>query len=110
MHFAHLQRASIVAKVLIVCIRGYQRIFSGAWGGRCIYTPSCSQYGIEALRRFGALRGTVVLLFRIIRCVPRFYSGGADPLRESYTLRELVRSLRPKRASVESASAEQQKG
>jgi len=94
-----------MATALIVCIRIYQKMLSGVWGARCIYTPSCSQYGIEALHRFGVVRGTLVLFFRIIRCVPRLYAGGADPLKESYTLRELVWSLRPTRASAEDASA-----
>ena len=45
----------------------------------CIYTPTCSQYAIEALQKYGALKGTWLACKRILRCHP-FAEGGYDPV------------------------------
>lgn len=47
----------------------------------CKYYPTCSQYGLEAIERFGALKGSGLALWRILRCNP-FSSGGYDPVPE----------------------------
>lgn len=46
---------------------------------RCIFTPTCSDYGIEAIEKYGAFKGGLLTLWRIIRCNP-FSSGGYDPV------------------------------
>lgn len=46
----------------------------------CKYTPTCSEYGIEALTKFGALKGSVLTFLRVIRCNP-FSKGGYDPVK-----------------------------
>jgi putative membrane protein insertion efficiency factor len=45
----------------------------------CIYTPTCSLYAIEALEKYGAVKGTYLAVRRILRCHP-FHKGGYDPV------------------------------
>lgn len=66
---------SIVAGV----IRAYQRFISPAFGSRCKYYPSCSEYALQAVRRFGILRGAVLAGWRLMRCNP-WSHGGFDPV------------------------------
>lgn len=95
MRFGHFRRVAPFGRCAVALIRFYQKWLSGAWGARCIYTPSCSEYGAEAIMRFGLLRGLVALFFRVIRCVPRFYVGGDDPLIERFSVVALLRKLKP---------------
>ncbi|MGE5186641.1 MAG: membrane protein insertion efficiency factor YidD [Acidobacteriota bacterium] len=59
-------------------IHVYQHTLAHVIGGRCRYTPSCSQYGLACMRQHGAMRGTYYTVRRIARCRP-FYPGGYDP-------------------------------
>jgi len=70
---------SILARILILMIRGYQVTFSPLLPSACRYTPSCSRYAVEAIERHGALRGTWMGARRILRCHP-FHAGGYDPV------------------------------
>jgi len=65
--------------VLIFLIRGYQRFLSPILPPRCRFQPTCSAYAIEAIQKKGALRGTLLALWRILRCNP-FCRGGDDPV------------------------------
>lgn len=47
--------------------------------GTCIYTPTCSQYAIEAIQKYGACKGGIMAIWRILRCNP-FAKGGYDPV------------------------------
>lgn len=58
-------------------IRLYQRTLSGAFGRRCRYYPTCSEYARVAIREFGPVRGTVLAGWRLLRCNP-FTPGGVD--------------------------------
>ena len=60
-------------------IRGYQIIVSPMLPPSCRFTPSCSQYALEAVRRYGALRGSWLAVRRLTRCHP-FHPGGFDPV------------------------------
>lgn len=62
-------------------IRVYQRLISPALGSRCKYYPSCSQYGVDAIARFGILRGVVLAAWRLLRCNP-WSDGGFDPVEQ----------------------------
>ena len=68
------------AKLLVVwTIRGYQRFISPALPRSCKYYPSCSQYAIDAVSRYGVARGVVLAGWRLLRCNPFSY-GGYDPV------------------------------
>jgi len=66
-----------VTGLLIAPIRAYQRFVSPMFGRRCKYHPTCSEYAVEAVRRFGPLRGTVLATWRLLRCNP-WSRGGVD--------------------------------
>jgi hypothetical protein len=68
-----------MAKILIGLIRGYQLIISPLMGANCRFHPTCSQYMIEAITRFGTIRGFWLGLRRLSRCHP-WHEGGLDPI------------------------------
>ena len=60
-------------------IRGYQRLVSPALPPSCRFSPSCSRYSLEAVQRYGVVRGGWMGLRRLLRCHP-FHPGGYDPV------------------------------
>lgn len=64
---------------LIVCIRGYQLIISPFIGQNCRYLPTCSEYAIECLKKFGIIKGTFLSLKRMSKCHP-WGNHGYDPV------------------------------
>jgi putative membrane protein insertion efficiency factor len=66
-------------RVAIAPIRFYMRVISPALPRRCKYEPTCSLYAVQAIRRFGILRGLVLAAWRLLRCNP-FSLGGFDPV------------------------------
>ena len=64
--------------MLLGLIRAYRVTLSGVLGGQCRFEPSCSAYAAEAIRARGALAGSGLGLWRILRCHP-FSRGGVDP-------------------------------
>lgn len=71
-----------LAKLLIFLIKCYQIGVSPLLGPRCCYYPSCSNYAITAINRFGFAIGGWLTLKRVIKCHP-FSPGGHDPVPES---------------------------
>ena len=77
----------MLTPVLLRLIRLYQRTLSPDHGvmkerypyGYCRFYPSCSEYGYQAIERFGALKGAWIALLRVLRCNP-WNPGGPDPL------------------------------
>lgn len=59
---------------LLFLIRFYQRFISPAFPRRCRFSPTCSQYALEAIGRYGALKGGYLAFRRLLRCNP-FYKG-----------------------------------
>jgi len=70
---------SILARVAVLMIRGYQVTISPLLPSACRYQPSCSAYTLEAVERYGAMRGGWMGMRRILRCHP-FARGGYDPV------------------------------
>ncbi|MBE6806232.1 MAG: membrane protein insertion efficiency factor YidD [Ruminococcaceae bacterium] len=68
-----------MSKILIGAVKLYQKCISPYFPGCCRFTPTCSNYAIEALRVHGALKGTALAVWRILRCNP-FCRGGYDPV------------------------------
>jgi len=66
-------------RALVLLIRGYQIAISPALPPSCRFTPTCSQYAIEAISRYGALKGAWLAARRLSRCHP-FHPGGPDPV------------------------------
>ena len=69
--------------ILLGLIEGYRRFISPLLPSSCRYIPTCSQYAMEAIRRYGAWRGLLLGARRILRCNP-FMSGGYDPVPDDW--------------------------
>jgi hypothetical protein len=66
-------------QILIGLIKGYRMLISPLFAPTCRFQPTCSQYAMEAIDRFGTVRGTWLAVRRITRCHP-FHPGGYDPV------------------------------
>ena len=65
-------------RLMIFCVRCYQRTISPLFGPTCRFTPTCSSYFIQAVEKYGAIRGSWKGMRRILRCHP-FGGSGHDP-------------------------------
>ena len=66
--------------VLVYLLRGYQVLISPLLPPACRFTPTCSDYAIQAVKQHGALRGIYMAARRLLRCHP-FHPGGYDPVK-----------------------------
>lgn len=71
----------MLKKAFILLIRFYQIVISPLKPPTCRFHPTCSQYGLEAIQRFGAIKGGWLTVKRILKCHP-FHPGGFDPVPE----------------------------
>ena len=71
-----------MAKLAILFIRFYQKFISKyiLIGNNCRFYPTCSDYSIQAYKKYGFFKGTYLAIYRILRCHP-FNDGGYDPLK-----------------------------
>ncbi|WP_066567573.1 membrane protein insertion efficiency factor YidD [Snodgrassella sp. CFCC 13594] len=69
----------MLRNILLMLVRFYQYVISPMLPPRCRYTPTCSQYAVEALQKYGAIKGGWLALKRICRCHP-FGGSGHDPV------------------------------
>ena len=69
----------IPRRIVLLPIRGYQKFISPGLPPSCRFSPSCSQYALEAVSKYGALKGMWLGARRLIRCHP-FNPGGYDPV------------------------------
>jgi uncharacterized protein len=70
-----------VKKLLLFLLRGYKKHISPALPPACRFQPTCSEYAMEAVSRYGALHGGWLAAKRLLRCNP-FFHGGYDPVPE----------------------------
>jgi uncharacterized protein len=68
-----------LSALLIAPIRLYQRFISPAFGQRCRYYPTCSEYAAQSIRELGPVRGSILAGYRLLRCTP-FHHGGIDEI------------------------------
>ena len=66
--------------VLIKLVKAYQRFISPLFAPRCRFYPTCSNYFLQAVEKYGAIKGSMLGIKRILRCHP-FSKGGYDPLK-----------------------------
>ena len=66
-------------KILMGIIRSYKKYLSPLKKTKCPYTPTCSTYGLEAIEKHGILKGSLLTIWRVLRCNP-FSKGGYDPV------------------------------
>ena len=66
-------------KLLISLIKFYRKSISPGRPSCCRFTPTCSQYALDAINKYGALKGTLMAVYRILRCNP-LCKGGYDPV------------------------------
>ena len=78
----------------------YRRVLAPILPPRCRYYPSCSAYGVEAVRELGIVRGSIVAAWRVVRCNP-FSDGGVDELAD----RTLFRGHEHRRHTKHEAAA-----
>ena len=78
---------NLAARIVLAPVRAYQRFVSPALPRRCKYHPTCSAYAMQAIERYGILRGAVLAGWRLLRCNP-FSHGGYDPVSEQTLFRE----------------------
>ena len=73
-------------KILKFFIKAYRYLISPILPNSCRFTPTCSEYAIEALDKHGAIKGTILSIWRILRCNP-FCRGGYDPVPDKFTFK-----------------------
>ena len=77
---------SALRTIATLPVRFYQRAISPAIPARCKYYPSCSEYAVQAVRRYGVLRGIVLAAWRLLRCNP-WSHGGVDKVEDQKLFR-----------------------
>lgn len=76
---AGVEKVVALGRVFIAVIRVYQRFVSPLFPPSCRFTPNCSRYTIQAIRKYGPVRGGAMGAWRVLRCNP-FSKGGYDPV------------------------------
>lgn len=69
-----------MSRLLVAMIRLYQAVLSPLLGANCRFSPSCSHYAVAAIERHGAIKGTLLSAWRILRCNPFTPGGQIDPV------------------------------
>jgi len=69
---------NFASEIFVIPVRLYQILLSPMFPPSCRFSPSCSEYAIEALRKYGIIRGSLKAVWRVLRCNP-FSAGGYDP-------------------------------
>lgn len=69
----------LLKRMMLSGIRGYRKYISPMKSTKCPYYPTCSTYGLEAVEKYGPIKGGLMAVWRILRCNP-FSHGGYDPV------------------------------
>jgi putative membrane protein insertion efficiency factor len=69
----------LVREAFLLPLHLYRRVISPLVRPHCRYTPSCSEYALDAVREYGVIRGAVLAAWRVMRCNP-WSHGGVDPV------------------------------
>lgn len=77
-HFVN-KTSKIAQKPVIWLIKGYRIILSPLLGNQCRFYPTCSRYAEAAIQEYGVIKGSMLSIFRILKCNP-FHPGGHDPI------------------------------
>ena len=70
----------MTTRILSALIKGYQKFAVKLFPRACRFAPSCSHYALDAVEKYGAVKGGIKAILRIVRCSP-FSRGGYDPLK-----------------------------
>lgn len=84
----------MLTKLVLLILRGYKRWISPMLPPACRFTPTCSEYALQAIERFGLWRGGWLALRRLLRCHP-FHPGGYDPVPDQFPSRRVARIFVP---------------
>nr|WP_212655447.1 membrane protein insertion efficiency factor YidD [Marinomonas sp. CT5] len=69
-------------RIFVTLVKGYQFLISPLLGNNCRFYPTCSHYMIQAIERFGIVKGTYLGVKRLLKCHP-WHEGGIDPVPDS---------------------------
>lgn len=79
----------MIKKLLIKIIQIYKKFISPHLPPACIYHPTCSEYTMMSIEKFGAIKGIFCGILRILRCNSYLFKGGYDPVLEKFNIKEL---------------------
>ncbi|MBU0697359.1 MAG: membrane protein insertion efficiency factor YidD [Bacteroidetes bacterium] len=71
---------NIIGLLFLILIKAYQYLISPLTGASCRFSPTCSQYGVEAIKKYGPFKGGGLTLKRLGRCHPWSHKHGYDPV------------------------------
>jgi len=73
-------------KAALFVLKGYKKLISPHLGNNCRFHPTCSEYSMESIKKFGFMRGLYLGVKRVFRCHP-FHPGGVDPVPEKFEVK-----------------------
>jgi len=83
-----------VRYLFILPIILYQKLISPFLPGSCIYYPTCSHYAKDSIKRYGAIKGIILGTTRIFRCTGLLFTGGEDPVPDSFSFSYIKNSYK----------------
>ena len=79
----------IIRRLFTVPIWVYQKVISPALPASCIYEPTCSHYATDSIMKHGLLKGLILAITRVLRCVGGLYTGGRDDVPDAFSFRAI---------------------
>jgi len=78
----------MIQKGVIGILKGYKKYISPYLGNHCRFSPTCSVYAMESIKKFGVLRGIFLGTIRLLKCQP-FHKGGEDQVPEKFEVKKI---------------------